>query len=350
MAEYHISSLPNPIVIRPSGIWNTRSPLHAFRKIQKSHQRAYDITILAHERINHDLLKAREAGILLKDYLVVPDRHRSERTWRSYEKAQVRRNLNGELSKPAYGHVRNDLLVAGVFMRRSALLSTLALLEQYINCWMLNLLLTKLERGDSWTAFERHFAERVSPVHVHGHGTNPNLSQIFKSVEEIRSCLSSLPYDSRLPKVLLGSDHSFSAYDALSFWRQYRNCLVHNGGFCTPRLYERQLDFWTRGMNHYPGDVFEERLPLPLSPELLVYCRRIVYQSVVALEKVLEDLSSGRRGHPWAPEKRPGPDAVPPKEVPDLLVTGDHSDSFNWVTNEAFRQSFIRKPAQNIRA
>src|SRR4051812_30186077 len=112
MATYDASRLPFPIVVRPSGIWDSRAPMHTFCKIQKSHQRAYDLTTLCHERISADLLAARDAGTTLEDFLVVKDNNRSRRTWRSYEKAQVDRNLKGELKKPRYSNTRFDLRLA----------------------------------------------------------------------------------------------------------------------------------------------------------------------------------------------------------------------------------------------
>jgi len=339
MAEYNIKKLPKRIVIRPSGIWDTRAPLHTYFTIQKGQQRAYDITILAHERVETDFSRFRDDGIELRSYLRIPNRGQSVRSWNSYERAWSRRNREGQVSKPSYGGARGDLWKARAFMRKAALLSALSLFEAYVNSWMLNFLLIKLEHSIDWTKFEEEFATKNSPVH--SSGTSPSLARVLAAVGAIEQCLRGIPHDDGALQDRSESAPEFSAYDAIQFWRQYRNCVVHNGGFCTPRLFERNVDFWNIGMRQFSTkDVFEEREPLSLSHELLVSCKKTLNGSVVQLEKQLEFISLGRRGHPWAPADPLDEDQAPPKKAPPLLVCGDHRESFLWHTSEEYRSQF----------
>lgn len=338
MALFDVSRLPTEIVVRPSGIWNTRAPFHTFLKVHKGQSRAYDLTTLCLERVGWDLPRAREDGKTLEEFLVVDKSNRSQRAWRNYSKAQTERNLQGELKKPIYSNTRHDLIMAHESLKRSALAFTFSLFEAYVNCWLLNYLLYKLETEQEWSKIEREFAKQVSPVH--GSKTTPNLAKIIPSIPALKNALASLSHDGI--ELFAGEQSAveFTCFDAIKFWRQYRNCLVHNGGFCTPKFFEQQEQYWLKCMQPFARDKFEERKPLPLSTELLQNCRVTIYKSARALEKSLEEMSEGKRGQPWAPEPRPAEDTLPPNASPAMLLDGDHSLSLKWHKNENYRQQF----------
>ena len=151
MALYDIARLPTAMVVRPSGIWNARAPFHTFLKVYKSQQRSYDLSTLCLERVGRDLLAARDAGEEIESFLVVKESHTSRRVWRSYVKARVERNLKGELKRPIYSNTRRDLLIAHESLKRNIMVSSFSLFEAYVNSWLLNYLLWKLESGQAWT-------------------------------------------------------------------------------------------------------------------------------------------------------------------------------------------------------
>jgi len=337
MAEFDVLRLPRELVIRPSGIWNSRAPFHNFLALFKIEGRAFAITTMCYERIDAELLLAREQGKTLEEFLVTQTNHRSRRAWNSYVRNQTERNLEGIIKGPIYSNARHDLVVGHDLLRRSTVIATLSLFESYIQCWLLNYLLIKLERQEKWLEEEAKFALQLSPVH--GKNRDPNLADILK-ITHLRDTLKSLDQNGDSFAEEGTALSQFSCFDSVSFWRQYRNGLVHNRGFCTPKLFEKQELFWKICMGQYARDEFGERKRLPLSTELLQNCLTIVYKSARALESTLFRLSEGRRGHPFAPDPIPQKGTVPPQYANKLLVNGDHDLSLRWHINAEFREQF----------
>jgi hypothetical protein len=301
MASFDRNILPVEMVVRPTGIWDSRAPFHTFVKVNKANTRGYEITRMCLEKVTHDLPSARSDGIPLKDYMT-PKNDVSRRAWANYEKAQSRVNLEGKLQSPAYGHVGHDVLMSKDILRYSTLVRSMTLFEQYVSCWLLNYLICKIEIGQKWNPVESEFARQISPVH--GAGTPPQIFKVLNSINLIKESLGNLVH----PSHSTGKSRSYFLLHHMHFWVHYRNCVIHNGGLCTPRTYNRHLPFWLEEMAEFSRDKFRERYPLSLSFELLHRCRFTIYHSVLALEKALEkaleEMSLGRRGHPWAPEPR----------------------------------------------
>ena len=335
MAEFNKRALPSEMVVRPSGIWDSRAPFHTFMKINKADSRAYEITRLCIERVTSDLPVAREAGKTLEEF-IVPKTDIARRAWRNYAKAQLRRNREGVIQKPAYGHMKHDLIMSNEILKFSTLVRSITLFESYLNCWLLNYLLCKLELDQALTESERKFAHLTSPVH--GSGTPPNINMILRE-PVITNVLGDKAGETEFAGKV-GHD-KYSLLDHAFFWIHYRNCLVHNGGLCTPRTFNRHKEFWSDCMSEFARDRFEERVPLTLSFELLHRCRFNIYQSAGRLEHSLKEKSRERRGHPWAPSPFPsGDDAIPPPDAPAMLIEGDHQLSMKWHTDAAFRERF----------
>jgi hypothetical protein len=224
------------------------------------------------------------------------------------------------------------------FLKENTVISSYALFERYVNCWLLNYLLLKLESGLNWDPLEIGFAKQISPIH--GSKSSPNLARMMSAVPALRNALCNLNHDGTeiSPEITAGTQ--FTAFDSISFWRHYRNCSVHNGGFCTPRFFAQQKQYWLHCLRRYTRDEFKSRKPLPLSSELLIHCRITVYRAARALELGLETMSGGRRGHPWAPAPRPTEQSIPPNDSSPLLMAGDHELSLRWHADEEFREQF----------
>lgn len=336
MAQFDKTALPPEMVVRPSGIWNSRAPFHTFMKVNKADSRAYELTRLCIERITFDLPIARDAGKTLEEFLV-PGTDIARRAWKSYANAQLRRNRGGVIQKPAYGHFKHDLIMSNEILKFSTLVRSITLFESYVNCWLLNYLLCKLELGQVWTKTEYAFARQTSPVH--GDGTPPNISKVLTGTSEIADVLGEKDVDEAFAGNI-GHDR-YSLLDHMFFWLHYRNCLVHNGGLCTPRTFNRHKTFWADCMTEFTRDRFEERVPLTLSFELLHRCRFNIYKAVGRLEYRLREISQGRRGHPWSPAPFPlEENVIPPRDAPAMLVEGDHTLSLMWHVDAEFRRRY----------
>jgi hypothetical protein len=335
MAQFNKALLPRKMVVRPSGIWNSRAPLHTFLKINKAETREYELAKLCISRIRRDLPIARDAGTSLEDFFVTKD-DMSRRSWKTYAQAYLRRNREGLIQKPAYGHVQHDLIMCVERIKFATLIRSITLFESYINCWLLNYLLYKLESGQEWTQAEADFAHQISPVH--GNGTPPGITRVLTKVPMISIVLGDKSGEQKYAGNV-GSEE-YSLLDHMFFWIHFRNDVVHNGGLCTPRTFNRHKTFWSDCMREFARDRLKERVPLTLSAELLHRCRYNIFNSAARLEQYIREVSGGRRGHPWAPNPPPTADAVPPQDAPAMLIDGDEPLSLRWQKDGEFRAKF----------
>jgi hypothetical protein len=312
-------------------------------QINKANSRAYELTRMCVERIKKDMPSAREEGKTLEEFLGKTN-DISRRAWKNYAKAISKRNREGKFQNPQYGHTKHDLIMCDEILKFSTFVRSMTLFESYVNCWLMNYLLCKLELGERFNRFETEFARQLSPVH--GAGTPPNITKILTSVSLIENTLGDILGNRPETSNLEESDETneptkFSLFDKMFFWVQFRNCIIHNGGLCTPRLFNKYQELWLDCMSEFTRDRFEERFPLTLSSELLHRCRLNIYHAGIALERSLKDMSHGRRGHSWAPGERPSEDVPPPKDAPEMLLDGDHELSLKWHTDPDFRRGFM---------
>jgi len=344
MAEFDYEKIKKPIIVRPSGIWDSRAPFHNFIIIHKNHLRIYLVSVLCTEKYYADYPKARADGKTLEEFLVAPERNRSKRAWRNYIKAQTERYSDGRIKPPIYSNTAHDLVAAHFQLKRSTVVLQFTLFEQYLQCWLLNYLLAKLENQQPLQKNEEILSYQLSPFESKKlHKMQPNLAKIMYEIPALREALINLDCNGSQKT----EPSEFSSFDAINFWRQYRNALVHNRGYCTPKLYENQINYWNNYMAQFSAkDKFIERESLPLSDELLRHCNNVIYNAARALEGVLFSESNQRRGHPWAPNPKPANEETLPEFAGRLLVEGDHTTSYLWSSDENFREQFKIKPAQ----
>lgn len=338
MAVFDYEKIPKPIIARPSGIWDSRAPFHNFITLHKIHQRIYLVSVLCTEKYYADYPLARAEGKTLEEFLVASGRDRSNRAWRNYVKAQTERYSDGRIKPPIYSNIAHDLIAAHFQLKRSTVILQFTLFEQYLQCWLLNYLLTKLENHQSLQKNEELLCYQLSPFEQKElHKKQPNLAKIMYEIPVLRETLTSMDHNGKHKTDI----SNFSCFDAIDFWRQYRNALVHNRGYCTPKLLEKQIHFWNNCMTQFTAkDKFVERESLPLSDELLRHCNAVIYQAARALENVLFTESKQRRGHPWAPNPKPEAEETPSEFAQRLLVEGDHITSYLWNYDENFREQF----------
>jgi hypothetical protein len=338
MADFDLRNFPGNFIARPSGIWDTRAPFHYFLAIYKREMRTYAISAMVNDRMDGDLLKARADGKTLNEFLVAEGGYSARRYWKDYELSQTKTNLEGIVRGPIYSEARKDLLVAQEALRRSSLISTFSLFEAFIHCWALNYLLAKLECGHSWTKDESMIAKGLSPVH--GVKLAPNVSKITDAISLIRAGLQKADSNGRMSDNDKFQATGYSLFESLNFWRSIRNNIVHNRGFCTPRLFERYAKYWEACLSEYKRDNFIERERLTISPELLRKFHVVIYKSAQTLEEALRVLSGDRRGHPFAPLPKPADMSQLPKYSEKLIVDGDHALSVSWHTDAALREKY----------
>jgi hypothetical protein len=340
---YDKSNLPSPIIIRPTGIWNSRSPFHSFLQIYKANSRSYELTRMCIEKAKRDMREAKGAGLELEQFLGKAS-DISRRAWKNYVKSIIKRDQEGNPQNPMYGNLKHDLIMSERAVRFSTFISSMTLFEGYMNCWLVNYLLAKLEADLPLNKAEREFARQISPVH--GQGSPPNIAKILTSIPLIKECLGTSKDGNQSENgasstCIKSWGQEFTLMDRIFFWLQHRNCIIHNGGICTPRFYDNYYSFWQCSMSDMHKDDFKKRFPLTMSIELLHQCRFDTYKAARSLDRSLCQMSLSRRGHPWAPNPPPNEDIMPPKDAPELLLDGDHFISLKWHVDDDFRNGFL---------
>jgi hypothetical protein len=337
--------MPPDMVIRPSGVWNTRAPFHSFLQEYKAANRVYALSVLAASRVRRDLEHPTRQPFSVRKYFSPSDGglRRDAWAWHYYRSAFSKDLMaGGAPPTPTRDQVCENLEGVIGAARRATLIRLATLFEMYTQCWTLNYLLARLETNMLWTNEERFLANALSPVH--GKEQIPSVSVVFRCLPELRRALQSLPpYFSdpktkeRLVKPLSAIVTSFSA---VHFWIDLRNIIVHKFGLLPRGFCLKYAEFWNAFRMAYPF------LPeLKAMQRVLIYHEMVqsmalaVYRSALCMSDELERLSGERRGHPWAPGRKP-PQPVPIASIPrplGLLIQGDHESSYRWANDEVFR-------------
>lgn len=155
------------LIIRPSGVWNSRAPFHNWLLLYKHLNRAYELAILSTDHLSLDFESLSKDDQSLTKYFLKPGTARSSKAWKGYRGAWGK-TPDGKLRTPTLEEVNLDLHEIRVAVRRGTLIGLYTGFEAFLNCWLLNYLLAKLERNHPWTQAERELATRLSPVHGKG--------------------------------------------------------------------------------------------------------------------------------------------------------------------------------------
>lgn len=338
------SGLPPLIIKRPSGVWNTRAPMHAFLVQINRAQIRYSTLTLAITRTRYDLdhraptstksparfLHARESGEV------------ASKAWTNYRDAWNR------LFPPSSG--RPDLsdlgqsLATGLYaVREDGILRCAAIFETFLLCWALNALLTLLElHGGLTTPAQEALAERFSPFSPKRHHTPPAF-KVLDAFPDAMAQLARLPHISTDPvtgaSITEPVADQLTALNVLTFWKDFRNLIIHRGnrlslGFC--RKY---------------GALFEQlRKPYaavlrPLDPIRSLQLPNPVFYATLTthlkaarcLNTYLRTLSEERRGRLTPPGSLEPDTFHATNRPPPLLQPGDHEDSLKWATDPDYQ-------------
>lgn len=344
MVEYALR-MPPDIVIRSSGVWDSRAPLHTFLAAHREIVRTYNVLTLAVYRLTKEaedpVIAQRSARYWLQAHRAGVQAGRSYGNYRM-TLPRKRRNI---LPAPTAGDVALDLKQSLYPLRRDTIVRYSAVFETFAQCWSLNYLLALIEGGREWSQAQRRLAEDFSPEH--GTDTLPTLPRIREVFPFLEDGLSKLPAfttsDSSGSDTPEAVTSEVNALEAITSWRAVRNLVVHRGGTLSLRFLDQHGAFfeWLRG--HYPY-----MLRLEVGNYFLFYddVVRAVFavhsRAASWMSDVLEEVSGGRRGHPLAPGPKPSEVFFPniPPPAPPLLMDGDHSPSLEWTRNSEFRTQF----------
>ena len=353
MIEYALR-MPPDIVIRPSGIWDSRAPFHNFLLAHRRIIRTYNVLTLAVCRLTHEAGDARVAARPAQKWLRAQGASmQSYRSWGNYRRT-LPRSEPDILPKPTVRDVASHLDESLYDLRRHTVIAYSAAFETFTQCWALNYLLSVLENGHAWNHRERSLAQAMSPEH--GADALPTLHRILDCWSFLKDGLGTVPAfvtkdstDSDDPVPISGD---VNALEAIKTWRSVRNLIVHRGGIISLRFLDRHGPFfrWLRG--HYPY-----MHPLEVGGGFLFYddvvraVFAVHYRAARWMSDLLEDVSSARRGHPQAPNPKPAVVFFPgqPPQAPVLLLPGDHEPSYEWTHSMGFRTHFRRTAPRDPR-
>ena len=353
--------MPPDCIVRPFGIWNSRAPFHTWLPLFKSANRVSALSVLCTNRIAGDLDLTVAKSKSIKGYLTsrnTTGEARAAKAWQLY-RASLGKDPDGALRRPQIGELKNDLGTIVTHSRHANVIQLYSIFETFLNCWVLNYLLAKLEANHEWTESERRLAQRLSPLH--GKGFAVSVVHVFDALPDVARRLSNVPHVFRHPttqETLLAPIHPMvNVKTSLDFWREFRNRLVHTGGLCTPKFARDFEVYWNECLRPLGAHIPElkSRSRLPLLDRMSASCQLIFYRAALSLNDWLEEYSEGRRGHPWAPSANflRATDPVKVFEFPDsgpLLLPGDHDLSYklspktqrNTSSREALTEAEVR--------
>lgn len=326
-------------IVRPSGVWNTRAPLHVFFVQQTYTQQNYALLTSAVARTRYDakhrpdiaslsptrFMHARESGPV------------ASKAWNTYRWAW-RALKNKPNEQPTIADLEQDLATSLYSIREHAIVRYSALFESFVQCWALNMLLAIQEQGDEPTNLQLALVRDFSPVGKE-YVVTPGVPRILKAFPEIREALSRLPHISTDPKtkepVEVPATPDLNSLRTVMFWRDFRNHIVHRGSRISTGFARTYFDFFE--LLRAPYD--EKLRPLKLGsllqmPDAIYFAMATTHRKAVGfMNERLRDVSANRRGVIFLPEEgREEPIAFQHSFRPHpLLIDGDHEPSLAFV-------------------
>lgn len=327
-------------IVRPSGVWNSRAPLHNFFQRSAQLQQVFGLLTCAVARTRYDAdhIPAGTANTSARGFM------RSQiagpvasKAWMAYRDAW-RRLRAKESEQPTIQDVERDLALTLFSIRESTVVSYSALFESFVQCWALNMLLAALEANAALPAKQVNLAERFSPVGKE-YVVTPGVPTILDAFPDVKTSLATLPHISTDPKtgapVEVPVMPQLNALRTMLFWRDYRNYIVHRDSVVSLGFCRAHAEFFELLRAPYAAKLSPlqpgRRLQLP---DVIYYAITTVHnRAAVVLNSVLQDTSAGARGHIRARgDTEPEPSRFDGTLRPrPLLETGDHPDSLAWV-------------------
>jgi len=256
----------------------------------------------------------------------------------------------GERVSPRAGDFVSDMRRLITFNWESIVTSYLGVFEIFIQCWALNYLLTIVEAGGLWTKTQADLARQLSPKHsAHRRPGVPHILGMidvrkapFPDVTQGLRALPSMRSDPRTGRVIQEPvDDELNAFNAIDFWRAYRNARVHRRGVTTAAFVRGYDRFWAGTSAMFPAGMpaLAASTRMTLNYRLVTSVFGVHYSVARFLNDKLLNVSAHRRGHLLAPEPylrdRQYPKPLPPPQP--LLIDGDHPASVTNIAAERVR-------------
>jgi len=329
------------LIIRPSGIWNSRAPLNDYIQQDRAISKSAATQTLALYRLREALEaepnKERSGRQLFES--ITKGKAAGGKAWLQYRRSHGN-DLDGRAIQPKVTHLLNDSFLALADVQEMAVIRLSSMFESYAQCWALNFLLASLEGGLVLSKRETSLVDAFLPAFSRGHV--PSWPTIIGAYPTVKERLVALPHLSTNP--LTGEEltepleSSLNAHTAIQFWRAYRNLAVHLSRLVTRSFHAKYSEFFRRTTAHFGYiRVLEPGQPLPLKDDLFGAMAATHYRAALLLNELLEERSAGRRGHPEAPRPKETVFWDAPPRSPPLLLLGDHAESLRWVTDTSFR-------------
>jgi hypothetical protein len=342
--------MPPDMVVRSAGVWDSRAPFHNFLFSYRRLNRCYALAVLSATKLQRDAAALNGSPVR---GLINPRKGQTNRSvdprelaaWKSYKRALGRDRSTGDYRSPTADDLLEDSDEVIGEMRQGTVTGMVALFEGFLQNWTLNVLLDKLERGETWSNEERYLACKLSPVH--STEPDPSAAFILRCLPELQILLKATPAtfkDFKTGQPLMSPVSTLlSSFSVIRFWIHVRNQLVHRQGWVSVAFAKKHAPTWEAifsGWSHIQ--------PLKPGRALLIHhevanaCSLHVYRAALRLSDELELRSKGRRGQPWSPLPRPEQQSNY-TDVPNpnrLLVDGDHEMSLRWASDGVFRNAY----------
>jgi len=335
------------IIIRPSGVWDTRSPLIKFNQNNHYINQIYYSSILSFTKVQVECSDFDENTLASTFFCHRKKSNLARNVWSAFKKS-FPSDIKGNRNPPIISDVQRISYLSVHAVTEYALIKYGALFESYAQCWALNYLLSRLENGFLLTKKESDLVQMFSPRNKRNNFI-PGWRHIYKSIPIIYDLLSDEPHIKTNPftkkEVNEPINSKTNAFTVINLWRDWRNSIVHQSGMINERFYNKNKQVWTDMQKLFPKNIEllkGERLP----------CDHTTFRAVTTVHsraaKAMRDLlvktSNERRGHVHAPGKawnyKQG--LMPPEKIPDklppMLMKGDHNSSFLWATDNSYRR------------
>ncbi|HLP50590.1 MAG TPA: hypothetical protein VK154_06870 [Chitinophagales bacterium] len=328
-----LRKIDDVVVIRPDYVWNTRSPFKLFIEYHKRETQLYWSSIL--------MLKTNVESWKKAENLKLSSRKLFSNNFSSMYEVYTKTygKKNNVFEDPTIEVTISTLSDFESKFTESSIVSYFSLFEMYMHCWTLNYILAKIESNNTanssfeWTSKIDTLNEKYKPTSF----TSPSVSQILTAFPEVVRALQNISYASIDPitkqEIIEPPTSNLNAFNAIIFWKEWRNLIVHRNGFMDSKFVDRHGKFWEdlrSKLLHLPKLRVDQRLKLN-SAVYRTYTSTM-YNTCSKLREIIIDVSKERRGHVHAPNKRVGngkfSNELMPQQLPTLLMQGDHIPSF----------------------
>lgn len=323
------------LIIKPPYIWDTRAPFSTFIHCHKVEAQQYWVNILSLNLLRlqgeQQQRESEDARVLFKQFGMFWELYR-----KSYGKVSVKKEA--EYITPTASNLLQNLKQVESHLTEFAIVSHFGAFEQFMNCWAINMLLTKIEQAEK-KGHNIYWSNELEKLYqgYYPNGKVPTIANILRAFPEAEYDLKRLPHPYLNPETKEELSEvlkpNVNAYKAITFWREWRNLFVHYQGVIQKGFYDKHISFWESLRSDYntlPKLRLNERIKLDF-PIYRTYTATI-YKSAHALRDILCNESNERRGHVLAPGKQAPKGKMDseffPKIKPPLLMEGDHLPSF----------------------